>query len=428
MHDEKTVFTHPDNGKEVISSWYDITERKEAGVELSKAKEELEIRVAERTRELVQANKSKSEFLANMSHEIRTPMNGVLGMNDLLLTTDLSKEQMEYVSAIKNSGEALLVIINDILDFSKIEAGKLEIEYRDFNLCSMIDDFLTIMEYRAREKGLDLTCSLDPMIPEFIRSDPGRLRQILTNLVENAIKFTSMGKVEIFGKVKVMSKKNIVLEFIVKDTGIGLPENGMKSLFESFTQADASSTRRYGGTGLGLSISRQLCNLLGGEIKAENNSDQGAKFSFTITCQVAQKVSKIVSQPVALSGANFKILLVEDNIVNQKVTIGMLKKMGFQTNAVFNGKEAIAALTKYSYDMVFMDCHMPVMDGYEATKVIRDSASSVLRHDIPIVALTANTMAGEDEKCYAAGMDDFIAKPVRYPGLLMMLEKWCTIN
>jgi len=557
----------------------DITERKLAESALAEAAEQQrqtnhDLETAIDLANEMAAQAEMASIAKSESHEIRTPMNGVIGMTGLLLDTDLTEEQRRYTETVRASGESLLGLINDILDFSKIEAKKLDLETLDFDLSSLLDDFAATVAMRAHEKGLELTCMADPAVPDHLRGDPGRLRQILTNLTGNAIKFTQAGEVAIRATLDHESSAEVKLRFSVRDTGIGIPADKVGLLFEKFSQVDASTTRRYGGTGLGLAISKQLTELMGGEIGVESTPGQGTEFWFTVTLgkqaqppvagdpitdladvralivddnatsreilttrltawglrpaeatdgpaaiqalyqgleagdpfQIAvidmqmpgmdgealgtikasprladtrlvmltslgrrgdaghfEKIgfaayatkpirheelravlTKVMqptggegpapqildvrrheSQPLEVfSGCKARILLAEDNIINQQVALGMLKRHGLRADAVASGLEAVKALETIAYDLVLMDVQMPEMDGLEATRRIRDPHSAVLDHAIPIIAMTAHAMQGDRENCLRAGMDDYLAKPVTPQALVEVLTRW----
>jgi len=428
----------------------DITERKNAEETLQKTNKDLEIAI-ERSHELAKqarkSNAAKSEFLANMSHEIRTPLNGVIGMTGLLLDMDLNAEQREYAQIARFSGEILLSLINDILDFSKIEARKLELETLDFDLRSMLKDAEDLLATGAHEKELDLVCLVEPKVPSHLCGDPGRLRQILVNLGSNAVKFTKKGKIVISVSLESEDRRNATLRFRVSDTGIGIPANRQDILFSPFTQVDNSTTRKYGGTGLGLAISKQLAELMGGKIGLESEEGKGSTFWFTAVFEkqpagsgsADEKFAKIEGEGAIESSAalptisgndkhKMRILVVEDNPVNQKVAQAMMRKMGLRADVVANGKEAVDALQMIPYDLVLMDCQMPVMDGFEATRCVRQEGSKALNPRIPIIAMTAATMQGDKEKCIQAEMSDFIAKPVQTKELAEMLARWLKIT
>ena len=567
--DNFVVLKKPFDNVEVLQLAHTLTKKWWLNLRASLRTAELEEMVARRTVELEQANRLKSEFLANMSHEIRTPMNGVIGMTDLLLTTDLTPEQREFARIVRISGESLLIVINDILDFSKIEAGKLVLDHSDFDLREVLDDTMDLLAPQAHNKGLELAALIRPEVPLALRGDAGRLRQILNNLIGNAVKFTSTGEVVLTVSVLGHDDRQATLGFEVRDTGIGIDPSAQPLLFQPFTQADGSNTRKYGGTGLGLVISKKLATLMQGDMQVASEPGHGSVFSFTarfqkqayelspehldlsgtrllivddnptnreivehharawrMPCASAAGggealellraaaaagssfqlvvldmqmpemdgvmlaraikadpaiaaarlvmltslghllgnaemreagIESCVLKPVkesrlftaiaavmarragshpetrrlpamtdpgadATDGRPARILLAEDNVINQKVMLGMLRKLGHAADVAKDGRDVLAALDRQPYEVILMDCQMPELDGYEATERIRARTDAMSR--VRIIAITANALLGESDRCLAVGMDDYLSKPVRLDSLRDMLAKW----
>jgi len=433
----------PLNWDEWIAIVRNITTRKSNERRLKDNAQELEQKNQELEAALAAAREAtltKIRFLANMSHEIRTPINGLLGMADFLLGTELNPEQREYAETMQRSAGSLTSLINDILDFSSIETKTLRLDRAAFSLGSAIEQIAAEFAPQVRAKGIDFASSIASGVPDAVLGDARRLRQVLANLLGNALKFTERGRIELAVELVSQTRDESKLRFTVIDTGIGIPVGDRDRLFETFTQADDSNTRKYGGTGLGLALSKQLVELLGGTIGVEGDPGAGSRFWFTARFATASKseaAPRTLAPPVkpgvqvSVSAArkstagvpqSMRILLAEDNEVNQRITLRLLQKLGLAADAVVNGREAVEALERQNYDLVLMDCQMPDMDGFEATAVIR-SREGKSRHQT-ICALTANAMAGDRERCLAAGMDDYISKPVGLEKLRDALVRW----
>jgi PAS domain S-box-containing protein len=437
------------NHTEIIGFGHDITERKQAEVSRLKAK------LAE------EASLAKSEFLANMSHEIRTPLNAIIGMTELALEDDLDERQNDTYHTINREADALLSIINKFLDFSKLEAGKLELEEIPFDLAMTMKDVADSITFQAGRKGLEVIFHLSPDVPSRLTGDPCRLRQVLINLSSNALKFTHQGVIHLHGELAGDRGERITIRFSVKDTGIGIPLDKQAAVFESFTQADGSTTRKYGGTGLGLAISKKLVELMGGEIGVESEEGRGSTFWFTsifgrqrepspeqsdaspkdLMVRTADDIHTNPGQgeeEAKDARKKIRILLVEDYPTNQLVALQYLNAAGYHVELAEDGQQAVDACNQMRYDLILMDIQMPVMDGYLATKLIREMENQgpVVNGEkctaekpgcrTPIIAMTAHAITGYRERCLNAGMDDHITKPIRRKELLALVEKWLT--
>ncbi len=409
----------------------DITRRKQAEEELRKARLAADA-----------ANRAKSDFLANMSHEIRTPLNAVIGITDLLLDGELGQVHRDYLEIIRDSGESLMVVINDILDFSKIEAGRLELESKALHLSGVIQNATKALVIRAHDRQLQLICQIDPSVPDWVKGDAVRLRQVLTNLVGNAIKFTPQGQVFVIVDCVSSNDERASVQFMVRDTGIGIPQHKLEHIFKAFVQADASTTRRFGGTGLGLAICTRLVVAMGGKLQVSSRVGVGTEFFFTLNFVKTDRPNEEPTEAERLSTAandgaeetdpdspkpmksTLQILLVEDSLMNQVLAIGILQREGHVVTVANNGVEAVEAFEASPFDLILMDVQMPEMDGLQATAAIRQIEATKGGHT-PILAMTAHALTGDRERCLAAGMDGYLAKPVRLNDLLRAIPEVC---
>lgn len=381
-------------------SW-DITEQRSNETKLRRS-----IEIAK------ESTRVKNQFLANISHEIRTPLNGIVGMSQILTKTNLDKSQQEYLDILINSSDSLLSLVNDILDFSKIEAGKSELEFHDFNFPELINDIKNIIEVKAEEKGLEFEVLLNNKIPDWVNGDNYKLKQVILNLAKNAIKFTNKGSVKIYIELIRTTTKHFQCEIKVSDTGIGIKDEKIDGLFDGFYQLDSTTTRNYGGTGLGLAISKRLVNMMGGEIKVNSIFGKGSDFSINFNLFVPKEKNLFTNIEFFNSDRSLNVLLVEDNLVNQKITEFSIKQIGYNIDIANNGLEAIEKYRNNVYHFILMDLQMPIMNGFESTIEIRKIQNSETnRKHIPIIALTANATKEDRKKSMDAGMDGFMSKP-----------------